>query len=63
MTSIFSDVFKSQGNIKKISAAVDSNGLPITDKTDVTAYFVDEGIQQPIDKNEITRLVETFCRK
>jgi hypothetical protein len=60
MEAIFSDVFKSQGNIKKVTTAVDSDGLPISDKADVTAYFVDEEIQQAIDKNEITRLVELF---
>jgi hypothetical protein len=58
MATIFSDVFRSQGNIKKIAPTVNSEGLPISDKTDVTAYFVDEGIQEPIDKNEITRLVK-----
>jgi hypothetical protein len=60
MEAIFSDVFKSQANIKNVNTAVDSDGLPISDKADVTAYFVDEEIQQPIDKNEITRLVELF---
>jgi hypothetical protein len=53
-------VFKSQGNVKKIAPSVDSEGLPISDKTDVTAYFINEENQQPIDKNDITRLVKTF---
>lgn len=55
MATIFTDVFKSQANVKKVAPTVDSEGLPISDKTDVTAYFVDEENQQPIDKNEIIR--------
>jgi hypothetical protein len=53
-------VFKNPANVKKIAPTVDSEGLPISDKTDVTAYFVDEVNQQPIDKNEIIRLVTIF---
>jgi hypothetical protein len=58
MATIFTNVFKSQANVKKITPTVDSEGLPISDKTDVTAYFVDEENQQPIDKNEIIRLAK-----
>ncbi|PNF25389.1 hypothetical protein B7P43_G09776 [Cryptotermes secundus] len=55
IANIFTDVFKNEANVKKIAPTVDSEGLPISDKTDVTSYFVDEEIQQPINKNEIIR--------
>ncbi|XP_021930459.1 protocadherin Fat 4-like isoform X2 [Zootermopsis nevadensis] len=54
MANIFTKVFDSQSNIKKVARSMDS-GVPIDDKADVTAYFVDENKQEPIDKTEITR--------
>lgn len=55
MANIFTKVFESQSNIKKVARSVTSEGLPIDDKTDVTSYFVDENSRQPIDKTDITR--------
>jgi hypothetical protein len=52
---IYSDIFKSQSNVKKLARTQNSNGQPMDDQTDVTSYFVDDEKQQPISKDEITK--------
>jgi hypothetical protein len=59
MENIFTNVFKNPSNVKKVSRSVDTEGVPIDDKTDITAYFVNEDKQEPIEKSEITRSVNT----
>ena len=41
--------------MKKVARALNSDGVPVEDETDVTSYFVDEKNQQPIDKEDITK--------
>jgi len=41
--------------VKKIARALDSNGVPTEDQTDVTLYFVDEKEEKPVHKDEITK--------
>jgi hypothetical protein len=55
MTSIYSSIFKTQSNVRKVARALNSNGVPIEDKTDVTSYFVNEEKQQPISKDDIEK--------
>jgi hypothetical protein len=55
MATIFTNVFKWQGNVKKIAKALNSEGQLIDERTDVTAYFVNGNNQEPIAKEEITR--------
>ena len=41
--------------MKKIARALNSEGDPMDDQTDVTLYFIDENKQQPIDKEDIKK--------
>jgi len=55
MTSIYTRIFKHQSNVRKVARALNSNGVPIEDQTDVTSYFVNEKEQKPINKEDITK--------
>jgi len=55
MTSIYTRIFKHQSNVRKVARALNSNGVPIEDETDVTSYFVNEKEQKPINKEDITK--------
>lgn len=55
ITNIYSRIFKSQSNVRKVARALNSNGVPIEDQTDVTSYFVDEKDQKPINKDDVTK--------
>jgi hypothetical protein len=46
--------------VRSVARAVNEEGVPIEDQTDVTSYFVDEEKEQPISKDEITRLVTIY---
>jgi len=55
ITSIYTRIFKHQSNVRKVARALNSNGVPVEDQTDVTSYFVDEKEQMPINKEDITK--------